>query len=55
MFITTPLFTIDPEYEDQYTIIENEDIVAADEVAIIFGPGIITNGTFTILGEMVIL
>lgn len=54
MFITDPLFIVTPEYEASDKIIEGEDTISADQVVFLIG-NVIINGTFTVLGQMVII
>jgi len=54
LFVTQPLFIVTPEYENTDKFIEDEDTISADQV-IFFVGNVTINGTYTVLGEMVIL
>lgn len=54
MSVTQPLFIVSADYENLDKYIEDEDIISADQVIFFIG-NVIVNGTYTVLGDMVII
>jgi len=52
--ITQPLFTISADYENTDKFIEDENTINTDQV-MYFAGNVIINGTYIVLGDMVII
>lgn len=54
MPLVDPVFIITPEYEEADKIIEGEDTIGVDQGVFLVG-NVIINGTFTVLGQLIII